>query len=169
MANEILTKSGTAKVFAAAGGNAAITLASLADTKAQQSVKLDLGATRGPTYDVFVEIETGGAAPAAGECVYFYWSESPSVTAGTQNAGGASGADAAYNDGSEAEWLKQLEFLGALVLTADASTVQRQRVGTFSPGLRYGSLVVWNESGQTFETNNDEHKVTLTPIIPEVQ
>ena len=59
MANEILHKSGTAKVFAAAGGDAAITLASLADTKARQCVKLDLGATRAPAYDVFVEIESG--------------------------------------------------------------------------------------------------------------
>ena len=64
---------------------------------------------------------------------------------------------------------KQLDFIGALILTNDASTVQRQKVGTFSPGLRYGQLTVWNESGQTLETNNDEHQITFTETIPESQ
>ena len=69
MANQVLNISGTAKVFKAAGGDAAITLASLADGAARQSAKLDFGATRGVSYSVFPEMETGGAAPAAGAAI----------------------------------------------------------------------------------------------------
>jgi hypothetical protein len=168
MANEILVKGGTAKVFKASGGDAAITLASLATTKARQSVKLDLGATRADEYAVLAELETGGAAPTAATVIELWWSPSPNATAGNQNAGGASGADAAYKDAEEAEWKQQLTFIGALVLTNDASTIQRQSF-MFRPAERYGSLVVVNLSGQTLETDDNEHRVTFTPRILEVQ
>lgn len=168
MANEILTKSGTAKVFKASAGDAAITLASLASTKARQSVKLDLGATRADEYAVLAEIESGAVAPVAGTTVELWWSASPSATAGTQNPGGASGTDAAYKDAEEAEWKKQLAFIGSIVCTNDAATVHRQEF-LFRPTERYGSLIVVNLSGQALETDDNEHKVTFRPRIQEVQ
>lgn len=162
------TISGTDLVFKKTGGDAAITLASVATTKARQSVKLDLGEVRAQSYYVFVEIETG-AAPTADDTIGFYWSASPNATAGSQNAGGASGADAAYRDGAEAVGVKQLDLIGTLTVTAEANTVLRAFVGILTPGLRYGSLIVWNGSDQSLEANDDEHRITFTPVVTRIE
>lgn len=180
MATEILQKTGTLICFAdfaadfgdghgIAGTEVQLSLATLADAAARQSAKADLGAVRAGQYAVRVGIEMN-VAPVAGAAVYFYWSASESVTAGTGNDGGCSGADAAYQAGSEAEWVKQLTLIGVLSLTADADTViQIATVGRFSPPSRYGQVVVWNEGGQAFEGDDVEMFVALVPIIDESQ
>lgn len=179
MANEVLRKLGTPVVFAdttdySASGSgysrtAQIDLTSLADTKARQSDKVDLGATRAPMYAVYAGIEFN-VAPTAGEVVDVYWSGSASGTAGTGNDGGASGSDGAYKDSEESEWVNQLEWIGRLVATNDAATtVQRQKIGVFDPGQRYGQIVVHNRSGQELEGDAVEMYVALVPLIDEVQ
>lgn len=179
MANEILVKQGTAVCWAdttdynSAGSGIArthqITLAALASAAARQGAKADLGATRAARYAVIVGMELD-VAPAAGKTIEVYWSSSYSGTAGTGNDGGASGADAAYQAGSEAEWKKQLTFIGALVLTADAATVvQRGWIYTFTPPTRYGMPVVVNLAGQALEGDDVEMYVALVPITDEVQ
>ena len=151
MANEILVKTGTpicwsATDYSSTGSGITRThdldLDSLADTKARQGVKASLGATRSAQYAVLAGVELS-AAPTAGEVIEYYWSASYSSGAGVGNAGGASGTDAAYKDGEEAEWVKQLEFLGCLTVTADSTgVVQRQVIGRFCPPTRYGMPVV---------------------------
>lgn len=180
MPNEILVKQGTAVCWAdetdysAANSGIArthqIDLTSLADTKARQGAKADLGATRPAGYGVEVGIEMD-VAPTAGEVVEVYWSLSYSGTAGTGNMGGASGADAAYKDGEETEWVKQLIHIGTLVLTADAATtVQIACVNPyFSPPTRYGMPVVLNQGGQAFEGDAVEMFVALVPQTDELQ
>jgi len=144
-------------------------LTSLADGAARQGEKADLGAKRARQYGVLVGIELD-VAPSAGEVVDVYWSESYSGTAGTGNAGGASGADSAYKPGEEDEWVKQLIYVGSLVLTADAApTVQRASVGLLSPTTRYGMPIVHNRSGQAFEGDAVQMYVALVPIVDEVQ
>ena len=179
MPNEVLQKTGTPIVFAnttdysSTGSGytrtAQIDLTSLANAAARQSAKVDLGATRAVQYAVAVGIELD-VAPTAGNAVNFYWSASHSVTAGTGNDAGASGADGAYNAASEAEWLKQAIFLGSLICTADAATtVQRQTIGIFSPPNRYGQVIVQNSSGQAFEGDAVEMYIALVPIVDEIQ
>lgn len=179
MANEILVKMGTPVCWAdtadynAAGSGIARThqldLTSIADAAARQGAKADLGATRAARYAVVVGIEMN-VAPAIGASVEFYWSQSYSGTAGTGNAGGCSGADAAYFAGDEAEFAAQLIDLGNLPLTADADTViQRACIGIFSPPTRYGQVIVKNEGGQAFEGDAVEMYVALIPIIDESQ
>jgi len=179
MANEILVKTGTPVCWAdttdysSTGSGISRThqldLTSIADTEAREGAKADLGATRAARYAVLVGIEMD-VAPVAGEVVEFYWSSSYHATAGTGNDGGATGADADYKNGDEAEWVKQLTFLGALVLTADADTViQRACIGTFCPPDRYGMPIVKNEGGQAFEGDAVEAYVALIPITDELQ
>jgi len=177
MANEVLVKTGTPVVWADTTDfngtdftrTHQIDLTSLASTKARQGAKADLGATRAQQYAVRAAIEMD-VAPTAGTTIEFYWSSSPSGTAATANTGGASGADEAYKDGEEAEWAKQLQLLGVMVLTADAATVvQKQHIGIFSPPQRYGMPVVVNKGGQAFEGDAVEMYVTLTPIVDEIQ
>lgn len=171
MANEILVKPGTAIVWKASGGNHAITLASIAVDAARQGAKGDLGATRAARFAMTVEINMD-VAPTAGGVIEFYWSSSPSGTAGTQNDGAASGADAAYTgsaSGTVDETKIQMIWVGNLVLTPDADTVVQQSTFVFSPPHRYGMPVVVNKADQALEGDDDSHRITLTPIIDEVQ
>lgn len=164
-------QSGTAKTIKNSGGDAAITLASLANsssesTGARQAVKLDLGATRGRSYQVKADFELA-ATPTAGNVIELWWSPSASATAGTDNRGGASGADASYTGYSSniSASLKQCQLIGAFVCTAQATaTVQKAVVaGAFVPQERYGSLIVFNKSGAAFHSTDTNQVITLTP------
>lgn len=180
MPTEILTKIGTPIVFAdttdyssSLSGytrTAQLDLTSIANGAARQADKVDVGATRAAKFAVHVGIEMD-VAPTAGAVIEFYWSASASGTAGTGNAAGAGGADAAYKAGEEAEWLRQAEFIGELVLTADAATtVQRGCINpAFVPSQRYGQVIVYNRGGQAFEGDAVEMYVALVPIIDESQ
>lgn len=180
MANEVLVKNQTPVVWADTTDYSAtnsgytrthqIDLTSIANGAARQGAKADLGATRPARYSVIVSIELD-VAPTAGNEVHFYWSASPSGTAGTGNMGGAGGSDAAYKAGEEAEWAKQLIYMGSLVCTADAATVvQRQCINSaFVPPERYGMPVVLNSSGQALEGDAVEMCVALVGQIDEIQ
>lgn len=180
MANEILLKSGTPIVWAdvtdySSSGSGftrtnQINMESLANNAARQGAKADLGATRAASYSVIVGWESG-TAPTAGNRVDYYWSCSFSATAGTGNEGGASGSDASYKSGEEAEWVKQLIFIGSLVLTNDgAGTVQRKCINNnFIPPMRYGMPIVHNVSGQTSDTDAIQMYIALVPNIDEIQ
>lgn len=144
-------------------------LTGIADTEAREGAKADLTADRAARYAVLVGIEMD-VAPAAGAEIDFFWSESYSGTAGVGNSGGASGADADYKNGEEAEWVKQLTYMGTLTLTADAATVvQRGCIGIFCPPTRYGMPVVHNRGGQAFEGDAVEMYVALIGLVDELQ
>lgn len=171
MANEILTKSGTPIVWKASGGTYAMTMASIANDEARQGAKGDLGATRAARYSFLAEINMD-AVPTAGNVIEFWWSSSPSATAGTQNTGAGNGTDSAYTGstgGTVDETKLQLQFIGALVLTPDADTVIQIQEFIFFPLQRYGMPVLVNKSGQALEGDDDSHRITITPLIDEVQ
>lgn len=159
-------QSGTTFTFKSSGGDAAITLASLANGSYRQSVKLDLGATRAEWFDVYVDIEMA-ATPTAGNTIDLYWAPSSSATAGTDNGGNVSGTDAAYTGYSSnaAASVLQLQPMGALYLTAQAtSTVQRGYAGRFSPAQRYGSLVVGNSGGSAVHSSDSNCQIRIVPV-----
>jgi hypothetical protein len=179
MANEVLVKMGTAIVWADTtdfGGSpiartVQIDLTSVANGAARQGVKVDLGATRADRYAVTLRVELDVAA-TSGTTVDLYWAPSPHTTAGTANPGGVSGTDAAYTGtagDSIADSVKQLDHIGSLVCTADAATVVQQQAWIYSPPERYGSPVVFNQSGQAFEGDAVEMSIIFNPIVDEVQ
>lgn len=171
MANEVLQKTGTAITWRGSGGDYGLSLESLATGNAAQGAKGDLGATRAAQFTAELFLETGAAAPASGVTYDIYWAPSNNATAGSENPGGTSGTDAAYTGtagDSVADSVAQLQFLGSLVCTSDAQVIQQQSF-TLSPPTRYGMPVIVNNSAQTSETNDDEHKFVLTPIIDEIQ
>jgi len=180
VANEILIKNGTPVVWAdstdynpAGSGYTRthqIDVTDLADAAARQGAKADLGATRAARYSVFIGVEIA-VAPTAGEVVDVFWSASFSATAGTGNDGGTTGADAAYKGGEEAEWARQLTYIGSLVVTADADpTVQRTCLSSdFRPPNRYGMPIILNESVQALHSDAVEAYIALVPLIDEVQ
>jgi hypothetical protein len=148
-----------------------ISLASVADGAARQSAKVDLGAERAQVYKVRAAFEMA-ATPTTGEVIELYWAPSSSSTAGNGNAGNTTGADAAYagysaNLGAS---VKQLDFIGVFVCTVQTTTtVQVAEIGSFIPSERYGSLVVKNESGAAFHSDDVECHVVFDPIVPESQ
>ena len=148
-----------------------LSLASVADGAARQSAKVDLSADRAEYYHVRCAFELA-ATPTAGDIIELYWAPSQHATAANGNPGAVSGSDAAYSgySSSLAASVKQLIFIGAFICTAQATTtVQVGEVGIFSPPERYGSLVVKNESGAAFHSDDVESHVVFDPIIPESQ
>ena len=184
MANEVLTKTGTAIVIAdstySPGTNT--TLGTLTDDidvvglttgQARQGVKINLGATRAAKFSVDMTVELA-TDPAAGGRIDLYWSESHSATPAVGNMGGTTGADADYAGYSTltlAESLLQLIRMGSLVvgINNDVDGVQIGHVGIFSPSQQYGVLVWHNNTSVTIHSDSIECAVRLSPVIDEIQ
>ena len=146
---------------------------SLADTAARQSAKLDFGANRALTWIISAVIEFA-ATPTAGEVVEFYLAKSNSATASTANGGGVSGSDSAYTGTTAStlvESVKQLTRIGTFVCTDDATgTVQIQfNCGRFQTEMRYGTLIVKNESGAAFHSDMVETSFVFSPVETQIQ
>jgi len=187
MANEVLLKVGTQISFADHAGDFSpaagtsleqgtptdvqISLASVADTAGRHSAKVDLGATRARAYSVMASFEFA-ATPTSGAVVELYWAPSPDSTAANGNPLSITGADAAAPSGlgTLAELVAACLHIGNFVTTDDATTsVQTAYVSTFSPPERYGCLIVKNESGAAFHSDDVECHVVFNPIVDEVQ
>lgn len=183
--NQILMTPGTALVFAKAGytGGTNRTLGAQTDLldmiglttlQARAGTKADLGASHAELYSVDMEMEMA-TDPVSGETWDIYWSESHSATAAIGNMAGTTGVDAdyaGYDTLTLAESLKQLIFIGSLVMGANntADGVQIGHVGIFAVTQRWGMLVAHNNTSDTaFATDSNEMAVRLTPIIPEIQ
>lgn len=153
---------GTAYVWDSVGTNGTITLTSLANAAARQGTKADLGATRAKKYMASILSKMAVAATDGTE-LELWWAPSPSGTAGTSNPGNVSGTDAAYT--TPAEYKRQLQFIGSLVLSNAAGTgAQYQVVGPFAPRLRYGSPVLVNAAtGQALSGTAGDHVITIWP------
>ncbi len=147
-----------------------LSLLDVADGAAVQSTKFDFGAVRASRYVITCCIEYQIAAPTTATLVEFYLAASGQATAANGNPGYATGADGAYT-GTPAtlvEGIAQLQFLGALVVSADLE-FQISDIGVFSPKHRYGSLIVKNETGQKLcDTDIIESAVVFTPITTDI-
>ena len=106
------------------------------------------------------------ATPAAGTDCKFWWNPSPSATAGTANAGGASGTDLAYT----AAGTDQLIFIGAMILRNNVINIDTN-IGTIWLPHLYGSLVFQNNAGVAMvaDADADEIHITATPVIDDLQ
>jgi hypothetical protein len=145
-----------------------INLVSKAAAGAQQSVKIDFGENLDLEYILGASLEFA-TAPDSGEVVNFYMGWSPSATTGVGNSGGLVGTDTAYTGtggDSLADSLKQLHFLGSMVLTSDATgTVQIDTaIASFTPLMRYGQLVVENGcASAALHSDGVEIAFSMTP------
>jgi len=151
----------------------------LANAAAHQSIKCDLdtGGTANKwatTFQVMAVVDyTGETTMVDGQTVDYYWCPSPNATQANGNVAGNSGANAAVCDGcvvavTDAEFVKMCMFIGALIITNNAS-VQTGYVGSFTPPMQHGQLVVFNNGGDSFEGDNVEAHVAFYPMIVEVQ
>ena len=159
---------GTAKVIRNSGGDAAITLASLANgngtsTGGRQSASLDLGTSWARAWRLETEFELA-ATPTAGNAINLFASWNTSTGAGDANTSGSDAAYTGYSNNIDAS-TRQLEFLGAHICTAQATTtVQKSLVGIIFPKGRYLNLVVDNRSGAAFHSTDTNQRIVLTPL-----
>lgn len=164
---------GTPKVLRSSAGDAAITLASLANgngTSAggRQSATLDLGVNFAQRWRIDTEFELA-ATPTAGNAINLFASFSNSSGAGFGNTSGADAAYTGYSNNIDAA-TKQLNFLGSHICTAQAtSTVQKSNVGVFFPTGRYLNLVVDNRSGAAFHSSDSNCLIRLTPLEESIE
>ena len=190
MANEILLKVDTPQIRffvtgsfspADAGTNftvgtptdVVLTLSAVADGAGRQSAKVDLGALRASYYEVLGCVDFTGETPDASGSIDYYWAPSTNATAANGNVAGNSGGDAACPGGALgsitlAEFLLQCQFIGTLA-THNGASVQNGFISVFSPGSRYGQLIVVNNSGDAFEADDVEMHQVFNPIVAEVQ
>lgn len=148
------------------GGTYAITLTSLANDAAREGAKGDLGATWEQEFLVALESAVGSAA-TAGKEVELYWGPSTSGTAGTDNPGNLTGADASLSNPDELK--AQCQFVGSLVLSnARGTNVQRQYL-TFRPPSRYGTPLVVNKSGQSLSGTAGNHAIRMWPLRAQIE
>ncbi len=148
------------KTVKASGGDAAITLTSLANGSARESTKLDLGAQRSRRYKVTFETKLNAAGTNLSE-VEIYANFSGSATAGTDNNGGATGTDAAFSNASELK--HQWTPIGSLAVSNAAGTGLQRQSWLMVPLDRYPSFLVVNNSGQALSGTAGDHIITITP------
>jgi len=166
MSQEVLIKQGTPKTWQASGGDAKVDLAGLANGAGVRGGVIDLGATFAKKYLMTVEIELA-AAPTAGTTIEIYLARSHD---GATWPGGAYGEEGPYKPGEVAEWKKQFGTPdGILTVTADGSATVQTQTFTVYPNARYVSLVVVNAAGQAVKSDGTNQRVTLTPLITELQ
>lgn len=179
MPTEALIKSGTPIVVADltdyAGDLGArtdqIDLTSIATLAARQSDKIDLGAVRAAIFAVTIAIEFA-VAPGSGAIVSVWWAPSSHATAGLVNPGGVVGVDGAYSGtggDSLADSILQCDLVGNLICTSDIQPAIQYETFPYSPLHRYGTVLVWNQTLQAFDSDAIKMGVALTPIIDEAQ
>lgn len=158
-------KAGTAISWTSSGGTYAVTLTNLANDAGREGAKGDLGVNWARQWNVLFESKPV-SAPTDGVHLELYWCQSTNATAGTDNPGNLTGADAAVTSPDQTK--RQLTYLGPLVISnALGAVVQRQRFDLF-PLCRYGFPIVVNKTGVALSATGTDHKVTLTPAIDEV-
>ena len=157
MANKIYRAVETALTIKDSGGDAAITLASLASGAGRSSGQLDRGANSKPAWFRWeAQFKTGSSVTIGlGVRLYLYTGETMVADLTTD---AARSAETLFNN---------FQLLGQILASSNA-------VGPFAAsGLielgRYVVVGFWNASGQTFTNTNGDNMITLTPIPPEVQ
>lgn len=167
-----VVEEGTAKTVKNSGGDAAITLASLANgngtsTGGRQSATLDLGSQWAQWWRVETEFELA-ATPTAGNAINLFASASGTTGAAEGNTSGSDAAYTGYSNNIDAS-TKQLDFIGAHICTAQATaTVQKCLVGLYRPKGRYLNLVVDNRSGASFHSTDTNQVIRFTPLTDKV-
>ena len=181
MANEILvkTQTGTPVVFAHAAdfddspfaATEEIDISGLASGVSRESNKADLadalsaGEKLPQRWAVMAAFEFADAPVASGS-VDIYWAPSPSAVAANNNPYLITGSDA---DVAETDsMLGQLQFIGSVPVQAVAD-VLFSKVFIMTFAMRFGTLLVHNNTSQGLEADADIMHITFMPLVDEAQ
>lgn len=163
--NLIYYKPETTVTFKASGGDAVITLTSLANGAGRVSAQLDRGAGSKPGLYTIQFITKAAAALAVGAQLFIYFLQ----TSTSANVPGNLGtADAAVSSSD-----KQRN-LGAPVCIVNADSTSNGEVQLTNSNIievygRYNSVMVWNALGQALSGTAGDHVITMTPYPADIQ
>lgn len=154
---------GTALVWKNTGGDYAMNMKALANAGIREGGKSAtlIDGTKGFPEILEVIVETKvQSAPTAGNACNVCLGFSKNATAGNENPGGLTGADASVGN---ADQLPQLTFVGSLIMSNALGTgVQRKRFAIV-PRAEYVIPVFQNSSGQTTSNVDGETCITIRP------
>jgi len=159
-------EAGTTKTWKSSGGDYAITCTSLADAAAREGAKGDLGAAWARRYEVTFEFKLTSAG-ANGTEVELYTSQSDSATAGTNNEGNATGADAALSNPAETKQL--MTPIGSVPVSNALGTGTQRKKFEFCPTSRYQIPVVVNRAGVAFSSTAADTIIVFKPLEELIQ
>jgi len=154
---------GTAVTWKNTGGDKAMNLKNLANAGMREGVKSAtlVDGTKGlpEILDIIVETKLQ-ATPTDGKEFNLYIGFSDNSTAGTNNPGGLTGADAAVGD---VDQLPQLVFIGAVVMSGSLTTGVQRQIFQAIPLKEYVIPVIHNDTGQSTTNVDGESVVTIRP------
>lgn len=163
MANEILVKQGTTKVWTSSGGDYAITLTSLANNAGRIGAVCDRGAAHSLRMRFWLQVDFVTSNPTKGTTVDLYLITSDD---NTNWDGGTAPTDSALGS---VDTLPQYVYVGSLVLD-DLLTPNQSASFEIELGARYIAPVVYNNgTGQALTGTGTDQIIRMTPIIPEIQ
>lgn len=146
----------------------------LANLAAVNSDKLDFGSVLPLKIDVMAALEWF-AAVVADNSVNMFWAESAHSSAGIGNPGFPDGVDGVYtgagDGGTDEEAVVNMIDIGAMITeTHTAGHVQIAKIGSFVPTMRYGQLIVVNNSGTLLcGTDDIESGILFYGTMPQIQ
>lgn len=139
-----------------------LSLASLSDGAARQGEKAPIETPiGGKLYSPMMSIEPASALHAQGDSVYYYLAWSNSATAGTDNDGGCSGADAAYSGNSsdlEFSLRNFLQLVGHMRMS-DVAAQQIKKFPPIIPRAAYVMPVVFNDLSGSVALGSDNSEL----------
>jgi hypothetical protein len=165
MPNKVYYAPETAFTFADSGGDAVITLASLASGGGRLSASFDRGTGSKPGRHRWELNYRANAAPTVSSVnvVRLYLLTSVDNTKWTS---GLSPADGALTPETLAG---NSDFLGAAEITEASTSRDFNRAGFVNIMARYVAIVVWNACGQALHATAANNYVKFTPVPDEIQ
>lgn len=168
MANEILQNQGTVITWADSGATHVITLKGLASGTGRQGVEHDFGVAAVPSRFMWlaqVQFDTA-TTPVVGETVDIYLKTAPDGDNYDNDDG--DGTDIAV---SAEDKLKNLWYLGSIIVDEAAADVKMQASGFIEIGAEKVAPVFWNATADTLDddASTTDLKFRLIPIPLEIQ
>lgn len=162
MANKIYQNDETALQWLASGGDELLTLTSVAAGAGRQGALHDFTAAaraREFAWRAYVQFAT---PPVVDEIIEIYWKSSDGTNPDNDDGTG----DIAV---SAADKLKNLQFLGVIIVDEAASAPTFVGSGNLDVVHQHGCPVFWNATADALSATAADHGFTLTPTPLEVQ
>jgi len=168
MPNEIDQNQGTVITWADSGGTHAITLKGLASGAGRQGVEHDFGVAAVEFRFMWlaqVQFDTA-TIPVVGEAIDIYLKTAPDGDNYDNDDG--DGTDIAV---SAEDKLKNLWYLGSIIVDEAAVDVPIQASGLIEIGAEKVAPVFWNATADTLDddASTTDLKFSLIPVPPEIQ
>lgn len=163
MANKVYYAQETVKSFKSSGGDAVITLTSLANAAGRISAVLDLGAGSKSGEYVWAMRTRVAVAPTVGAAVRVYLATGLD---GTWETGDFTAGDGAV---SSEDLMKNLTLVGSVIADEASTTKDFVRNGLLYIRARYIRVAIWNDMGQALSSTATDHEFFLFPVPTEIQ